>query len=150
MTESDRPFVLSSWFKSHWKAVRNSGDFNAYERVQTAAMGLLLRDAATVIAYLPSAPDEILGYAISEPGILHYIYVKKDYRNLGVGTELLPPDVHTFTFRGRHDWYEFRTKRIPEAKFSSQYVPAVLLGEADRVRQTDALPGPTATISLVR
>ena len=133
MKESDRAFVTSTWFKSAWKAVRkNVIEFENFAKIQRVAMDVLIAEVPTTVAFIPEAPDEILGYINATAATLNYIYVKKDYRRNGIGTALLESkDFRTHTALGRGDWKYFQAKRIPECRFNALAIPTLLARLAD-------------------
>lgn len=49
------------------------------------------------IACLKEDPDVILGYAVLEKDMLHWIYVKKAWRELGLAKKLVPPYIVQFS-----------------------------------------------------
>lgn len=55
---------------------------------------LLRTEGLTVtVACLKDDTDVVLGYAVSTGGCLHYIFVKKAWRKIGLGKSLLPKDL---------------------------------------------------------
>lgn len=57
----------------------------------------LLQSSTVSVACLRSDPDVILGYSVSQPGILHWVFVKPDWRRLGIANNLIPKDTKTVT-----------------------------------------------------
>jgi GNAT superfamily N-acetyltransferase len=48
------------------------------------------REASRVtIAVSATDPDQIFGYIVSEPGVVHYLFVKETFRRMGIGKALL-------------------------------------------------------------
>lgn len=92
-TESD--FVYSTWIKSY----RSSGAVRGiptplYNRGQRARIARILKNHDTLVTVVApqEEPELILGYLVQgQPNILHYIYVKKNYRNAGIARILLEP-----------------------------------------------------------
>lgn len=90
---SDSDFLYSTWIKSF----RDSGFCRAvptpiYNRSQRERVRALLEKDFTyvLVACSPETPELIYGYAVGEaPNVLHYVYVKKDYRGQGIGKRLL-------------------------------------------------------------
>lgn len=88
-------FILDSWSSSFRKSpfagvVPN----NHWAAVSRATMTqLMTRPSVTTTVALAGSSAEtrgrVMGYVVSEPGILHWLYVKKDYRKLGIGRQLL-------------------------------------------------------------
>jgi GNAT superfamily N-acetyltransferase len=69
-------------------------------------MGRIIANSRVTVA---ANGDSIIGFSItSDPDVLHFVYVKKDYRHAGVGTDLIShlgpyPRYTTTTNHGR--WY---------------------------------------------
>jgi GNAT superfamily N-acetyltransferase len=49
------------------------------------------------VAVLTDDEDVVLGWSVDEKDILHYVFVKKDFRNHGIGESLIPPGIKTFS-----------------------------------------------------
>lgn len=49
------------------------------------------------VACLSSDPDVILGFSVSEPQILHFVFVKPHWRRIGIATQLVPKDINVVT-----------------------------------------------------
>ena len=49
------------------------------------------------VAVLTDDSDVTLGWSLSEPETLHYIFVASDYRKTGIGRSLLPKDIKNIT-----------------------------------------------------
>jgi GNAT superfamily N-acetyltransferase len=61
--------------------------------------GILDRSTTEVkLAVLPDDPDVVLGWAVTEPGIVHYVYVKHMLRRHGLATALLAHVQRPFTY----------------------------------------------------
>ncbi len=91
MREEDKPFVLSSWLKSHrahcgWAS---SEDFFRVHR--EVAEGLMAR-GRVLVACQKDDPEAIVGWLCSEVGTsltVHYAYVKRAFRRCGVARTLI-------------------------------------------------------------
>lgn len=69
--------------------------FKTYDQV---IKKILERPAIWVrIACLRDDPDVILGYAVVEKDILHWVYIKKAWRELGLAKKLIPPYITQFS-----------------------------------------------------
>lgn len=102
-------------------------------------MNILIAEVPTTIAFTPAAPDEILGYINAVNRTLNYIYVKKDYRRLGIGTALLESkDFRVCTALGKGDWKGFHSARIPECRFDAYAIPNLLARLADSFQSASA------------
>lgn len=91
VTDSD--FLYSTWIKSY----RDSGAARAvptpiYNRSQRMRIDNILRyrDSFVQVINPRDTPELILGYLVgTNPNMLHYIYVKRDYRKAGLTRKLL-------------------------------------------------------------
>lgn len=88
--EGDLPLVYHSWLHtlreaSPWDVLSRT----VYFRGQHAVIENILARAGLVVAALEDDPDQILGYAVAEPGVLHWVYVKSLFRRYGVARALL-------------------------------------------------------------
>lgn len=63
-------------------------------------------DTVTNIACLPNDEDVILGYAVFQPKILHYVFVKEAFRENGIAKSLVAPVRQTLTS------YTHRTRMV--------------------------------------
>lgn len=86
---SDLPLILDSWRASLFKSAPAPrvqwGEF--YEQFKEASASLLAR-ADTTVAVATNSPTEIIGYALREGRVLHWVYVKSIYRKQGVALDL--------------------------------------------------------------
>jgi GNAT superfamily N-acetyltransferase len=92
MTPTDEAFIAASWFESFWKrrALGQGITYEDYKAGQGALIERLMRSSTVTVAFATEVPDEIAGYSVVEGDTLHYVYVKKDYRLLGIGSSLVP------------------------------------------------------------
>jgi hypothetical protein len=49
------------------------------------------------VACLKDDPTVILGYAIFEGDTLHWVFIKKSWRNIGLAKDLVPKDIKIVT-----------------------------------------------------
>lgn len=111
-TADEMKLVYDAWANSYRKSpwagcVPN----NLWPMVsRTMITDILDRGARVLVAVTPiEGSDErrVMGYSVSDParGILYWLFVKRDYRGLGVGTALLnetcPDGEWTYTCRTR-------------------------------------------------
>lgn len=45
------------------------------------------------MACLEDEPDVVLGYVVASPGVVHWIFVKKAWRELGIARKLFPQEI---------------------------------------------------------
>jgi hypothetical protein len=109
-TPEEFNFVFDSWARSFrrspWAGVVPNHLWDQVSR--ECAGGLIDRGARVVVALPDETTRRVMGYSVSEPGCLHWIYVKAPFRGMGVGRAILAettkgwPDgdwVHTFRTR---------------------------------------------------
>lgn len=108
-------FIFDSWArsfrKSPWAGCIPNHLYDAVSRAASAA--IVDRGAKVLVAVTPIAGQEsafpelrrVMGYSVSEPGVLHFLYVKDDFRKMGIGQALLdatcPGGEWTYTHRTR-------------------------------------------------
>ena len=89
--EQDIPFVYATWLRSYHvdtdyiQMMRKSTYFENYRLV----LDHILSSADTDIVCLKDTPEVILGYLISQPKTIHYIFVKDAFRHLGIAEDLI-------------------------------------------------------------
>lgn len=88
-TAEDLIFIRSSWKTDFWKVhARKSMSHKVYAQGQSARIARLLLRSTALVAYFPQVPDEVLGWAVFEGDVLHYVYVKSSYRRVGIASGL--------------------------------------------------------------
>jgi GNAT superfamily N-acetyltransferase len=92
-TPSDLEFIFSTWLRSMWASdpmLRHMARRDFFPAQHRVIERLLSRGATVRVAHLEGAPHVILGYTVTErPGVLHWVYVKQDFRGFGIATRLL-------------------------------------------------------------
>lgn len=94
-TETDLPFVYDNWRKSY-----RDSDFgytltgDVYFELQKAKMQSAIETSRVHIACLPADHDHLLGFVVhnkrpDDLTVVHYLYVKWQYRNAGVAKRML-------------------------------------------------------------
>lgn len=111
-TADEYNFIFDSWAR----AFRNSPFAGCirncdYDDVSRKAMAEIIDRGARVVVMvntLENGVRRVAGYSVSEPGrkVLHWVYVKRDYRGMGLGRQLrrdVVPDTEvgtwTYTYR---------------------------------------------------
>lgn len=94
---NDLPLIFSTWLKglrygSDW---HKSIDQEAYFKGQHRVIEKILQDNKTEVkvACLVDAPEIIQAYAVYSGTTLHYVHCKKDWRNIGLARDLVPPGI---------------------------------------------------------
>lgn len=62
-------------------------------------------------------PRRVMGYSVSEPGCLHWLYVKRDYRGIGVGRQLLAETTRDWTPASKQYVWEYTHRTHSSAAF---------------------------------
>lgn len=104
MRETDENLVIDSWYRSYFKS-RDGRSYpqveQFYEDYQPIVRALVERSTVYVAA-LKAEDDAVAGWAALEGGVLHYVFVKRRWRELGVARWLMTrlgltdgPVVHT-------------------------------------------------------
>lgn len=100
-TPDDENFIYSTWLMGlrHGNLWFNLFPKNAYFRTYHTIIERLLKnsDVKVKVAALKEQDDVILGYAVLEGDILHWIHVKDAWRRIGVATALIPKDIKYIT-----------------------------------------------------
>jgi len=94
MVDEDIPFIFNSWLKSYrfshfGEKITNTIYFQDHHKV----IERIIKNSKTLIACDPEDSSQLYGYIVAavEEGILvlHFLYVKHTFRNLGIGKTLL-------------------------------------------------------------
>jgi GNAT superfamily N-acetyltransferase len=94
---TDKNLVIVSWLNGYYygndkfNKIPNILFFDNYRKTIT---DILASPLTTIkIACLSDDPDVILGFSVFDKDILHWVFVKKSWRNLGIAKELVPKDI---------------------------------------------------------
>ena len=97
MRPGDVNFILSTWLKSYYEAMKfySSGSIrvpfpwgDVYFQGHQEKIKKLLESASCLVCNAPDEEDQIIGYIVFDEDSLHYCYVKQVYRKMGVAKEL--------------------------------------------------------------
>jgi GNAT superfamily N-acetyltransferase len=93
--ETDRAHVDTTWRRSYsdpWSdfaGIPHVPGSGLYKRIQGRAIELAMASGQTLIACAPDLDDQILGWVCARPPhVLHYVFVKEDFRGRGLGRAL--------------------------------------------------------------
>lgn len=93
----DLNFIFASWLKglrfgSKW---HKDIDQDVYFQGQHRVIEKIIEDPATEIriACLKDTPEVIVGYSVVTGTTLHWVQVKKDWRNIGIAKDLVPKSI---------------------------------------------------------
>lgn len=95
LTTEDYPIIFNSWLKSYSKDyVKHKGvPSQIYYQGQHLLIERLLFDGTTLVAVDSEDPNIVLGYCVGTKAddtyIVHYVYVKKDFRGMGIASSIL-------------------------------------------------------------
>jgi GNAT superfamily N-acetyltransferase len=94
--EDDRPYILSTWLNAFaLSRTARMIDRPLYFVEQKKVIERLLTRSRVRVAVNPEDLNHIFGYIVGEPpfesgiALVHYCYVKSDYRELGIGRRLI-------------------------------------------------------------
>ena len=112
----DMVFVIDAWKRSYEGAAAVKGADREHYRIEmTRAINRLCDRAEVRVASDPLDEDTLVGFAAftrsaSGAAELHYVYVKRDFRQMGIARDLLegvPVTAYTFRtpiWRARSGW----------------------------------------------
>lgn len=87
--ESDYVFIMDSWMRSYRKSPDSNLPDSFFFAAYRAIAGLLLKTSTVEVMVTPDNNDAILGYVVYDPGVVHWVYVKRDYRESGLAHILI-------------------------------------------------------------
>jgi hypothetical protein len=101
--EGDIPFIMATWLNSYrydsaiGKTCRNAVFFDEYSQIIAAIMAG--KHTKTLVACMKEDDDILFGYAVFDPQVLHYVFVKEAFSGFGIAKSLvecaLPIDAYT-------------------------------------------------------
>lgn len=99
--DTDMPFIMATWLKGliggndYYRMIHRESfmtNYGPFIQRRMATKGVL-----TMVACLKENEDIILGYSVTEKrgdsNIVHWVYVKPDWRRIGIGKEILPKKI---------------------------------------------------------
>jgi hypothetical protein len=131
---ADENFIYDSWLngnyyghKSYCKDCKREAPYNYVENIpqsvyfknyREVVRRILSRPTTQVkVACLKQSPDIVLAFSVFEPGTLHWVWVKPEWRKIGLATDLLPPDIQCVTHMTKSG-KGFRYLKFREAIFN--------------------------------
>lgn len=91
LTEKDLPFVFATWLHAYKKEsyfakrIKRDVFFKEHHRL----IELLLGKSQILVAHPIGEPDVILGYLVYTSGVVHFAFVKPEFRKLGIAKTML-------------------------------------------------------------
>ncbi len=113
--------VRSQWMRNqkhgneYFKLADPDSFYGAYQQVIHRFMNR--PNAVIRLAVLSDDKDVVLGWSLIEVDVLHYVFVKHEHRNQGIGKSLVPVPIHTITHltkAGLSAW----SSKLKAAKFN--------------------------------
>lgn len=124
-TGADHAFILATWLR----AFRHGSPFarrltnDVFFTNHHPLVEALVARSTVLVATLEDDPNVILGYLVTEKQgpvhVLHFAYVKKEFRRMRVFSQLLEEAPLGETFEVSHptfDWLEFMAPRFPASR----------------------------------
>lgn len=94
---TDKEFIYATWLRPFYYDNDYIGEiqreifFSKYPKAINMILGS--RNVSVTIACLMDEPDVVLGYSVIEGNKLHWVYVKKAWRQLGIAKKLIPEGI---------------------------------------------------------
>jgi hypothetical protein len=111
----DYNFILATWLRGLYYGNEwfNRIDKTVFMKNYHKVIDHLLKKPFIKInvSCLVEDPSVILGYCVSEPEILHWVFVKQPWRGIGIARDLIPHDITTVT-------HLTKCKLKPDIKFN--------------------------------
>lgn len=96
--DKDQAFIYATWRnQAYYSALIRPEDPSSFFRQASHNIKKILETANVRVACLYDSPDTIIGYAVYTLDHLNWIYVKDDYREMGIGTMLWPQEIKSVT-----------------------------------------------------
>lgn len=118
-TDSDKQFILTTWLKGFYFGNRLPRDIDEADTSNRHWMQYWMEDLELdnyklhyrkVIDHILSKPNikitvsclledpgTILGYSVTEDKILHWVFVRQDWRKIGLSKDMMPSGINTVT-----------------------------------------------------
>lgn len=130
--DSDIPFIFNSWLKAYRnaKAVAEVTQ-NVYFSEHHKLVEKLLKRGQTLVVGAANDPATVYGYINYEHVqglfVLHFAYIKHDFRHLGLFKELMKATGQDFSTLGCYTHRISKNVLILEDKFNLVYHPYILI-----------------------
>lgn len=124
LADTDKNFIYSTWLNALYYGNRWAKDIEpvtgapidifgeidepAFYLNYRAVIDRLLSRCGTMVACLKEDEDVILGYCVTEPEILHFIFIKDAWRRAGIAKKLVPKGIKAVTHLTKLGYYAKR------------------------------------------
>ena len=90
MEDGDFEFILKSWLRAHCHGSKEAqlAGRHYWTHHREIAMRILAR-AAVLVATWAKDPSVVAGFAVTEAGRVHFVYVRKSFWRMGIARRLL-------------------------------------------------------------
>ena len=130
MIEDDLPFLFNSWLKSYrfshfGEKITTTIYFEDHHKV----IDNILKNNQVVMACSPEDPSQLYGYIVvgreDDILVLHFIYVKHTFRNMGIGKTLLDAVGHSSDVASVYTHHTRMADKL-SAKYNFVYHPYLM------------------------
>lgn len=117
---NDKNFIFATWLRglkygNDWyNEIDSATYFSVYHQVLEAV--LAKPDTKVTVSCLKDDPEVVLGYSVHTSDKLHWIFVKKAWRSIGIAKSLIPANIKTVTHLTTVG--KSILKKYPEVKFN--------------------------------
>lgn len=99
--KDDSSFLFATWLQGlyygnyYLREIDKDTFFKCYHAIIESI--LQQKDTFIAVSCLKEDEDVILGYAVCQPEILHWVFIKDAWRKLGLAKDLIPKDIKFVT-----------------------------------------------------
>lgn len=117
---NDKNFIFATWLRglkygNDWfNEIESTTYFSVYHKVLETI--LAKPETLVTVSCLRDDPEVVLGYSVHATGRLHWIFVKKAWRSIGIAKSLIPDNIKTVTHLTTVG--KSILKKYPEVKFN--------------------------------
>lgn len=103
MHAGDKNFLLATWLRSlfYGDSVFSAMKKNTFMLKYKQVIDMIINNPKTsvLVACLKEEPEVILGYSVLCPELksVHWVYIKRSWRNIGLARDLTPADTTSVT-----------------------------------------------------
>lgn len=122
-----RNLIYATWLRSYQSsslATKHIGRDDFFAGHHLVLDRIFAREPIVRLAVMPESPEVVFGWSVTEPGLVHYVYVKPAFRRHGIAKALLDHVKQPFTYT--HHTYILRDLHKHVA--GSSYNPYAIQG----------------------